>query len=194
MTPEYTDEVCELAHGHGLRVHVDGARIFNAAVALGVEASALVRDADSVGFCLSKGLCAPVGSLLCGSASFIGEARRSRKIVGGGMRQAGFLAASGIVALEQMTGRLAEDHRQAKRLAEGLAEIPGIEVSPVTTNILYFRLLEGVSKTPGQIVDGLAERGILLLGRPGGSFRAVTHYWISDEDIEQTLRAVRESI
>jgi threonine aldolase len=194
LTPGYTTQVAQLAHDRGLRVHLDGARVFNAAAALGVDASELVKDVDSVMFCLSKGLCAPVGSLLCGSADFVAEARRSRKIVGGGMRQVGILAAAGIVALEQLTGRLADDHRRAKRLAEGLAEIPGIEVAPVSTNILYFRLTEEASKTPEQIVDGLTERGVLLLGRLEGSFRAVTHYWISDEDIEQTLKAMHEIV
>jgi threonine aldolase len=194
LTPGYTAQVAQLAHDHGLQVHLDGARVFNAEAALGVEARELVKCVDSVMFCLSKGLCAPVGSLLCGSADFIAEARRSRKVVGGGMRQAGILAAAGIVALEQMTDLLAGDHRKASRLAEGLSAIPGIEVAPVTTNILYFRLAEDVSKTPEQVVQGLAERGVLLLGRLEGKFRAVTHYWISDDDVEQTLDAVQEVV
>lgn len=192
LTASYTAQVAQLARDHGLQVHLDGARVFNAAAALGLAACELVKDVNSVMFCLSKGLCAPVGSLLCGNADFVAEARRSRKIVGGGMRQAGILAAAGIVALEHLTERLAEDHRRAQRLAEGLAEIPGIEVAPVTTNILYFWLAEGVSRTPDELVDGLAERGVLLLGRLEGKFRAVTHYWISDQDIEQTLRAVQD--
>lgn len=194
LTPGYAAQVAQLAHDHGLQVHLDGARVFNAAAALGVEARELAKSVDSVMFCLSKGLCAPVGSLLCGSADFIAEARRSRKVVGGGMRQAGILAAAGIVALEQMTDLLAADHRKARRLAEGLSAIPGIEVAPVMTNILYFRLAEDVSKTPEQIVQGLAERGVLLLGRLEGKFRAVTHYWISDENIEQTLGAMQEIV
>jgi threonine aldolase len=190
LTAEYTAQVAELAHSRDLRVHLDGARIFNAAAALEVDARELARKVDSVMFCLSKGLCAPVGSLLCGSADFIAEARRARKVIGGGMRQAGVLAAAGIVALEQMAGRVAEDHARARRLAEGLAEIPGIEVTPPATNILYFRLTEE-AKTPEEIVNGLAERGILLLGRLEGRFRAVTHYWISDEDVEKTIAAMR---
>jgi len=194
LTGEYTAQVAHLAHNHGLRVHLDGARIFNAAVALGVDVRELVREVDSVMFCLSKGLCAPVGSLLCGSADFIAEARRARKVVGGGMRQAGVLAAAGLVALEQMTDRLAEDHARAKRLVEGLARIPGVEVTPVTTNILYFRLTEGVSKTPEEVVEALAERGVRVLGLEDGRFRAVTHYWISDEDIERTIEAMREVV
>ncbi|MCK4452244.1 MAG: low-specificity L-threonine aldolase [Anaerolineae bacterium] len=194
LTAEYTAQVARLAHARGLRVHLDGARIFNAAAALGVDVRELVREVDSVMFCLSKGLCAPVGSLLCGSAEFIAEARRARKVVGGGMRQAGVLAAAGIVALEQMAGRLAEDHARAKRLAEGLEGITGVEVAPVTTNILYFWLTEEVSKTPEEVVDGLVERGVLLLGRELGRFRAVTHYWISDEDIEATIAALRATL
>jgi threonine aldolase len=194
LTADYTAQVARLAHERGLRVHLDGARVFNAAAALGVDVRELVREVDSVMFCLSKGLCAPVGSLLCGSADFIAEARRARKVVGGGMRQAGVLAAAGIVALEQIADRLAEDHARAKRLAEGLAEIRGVEVAPVTTNILYFRLTEEVSKTPEEIGNGLAERRVRLLGRPDGRFRAVTHYWISDEDIERTIEAMREVV
>ncbi|HEY75813.1 MAG TPA: low-specificity L-threonine aldolase [Thermoflexia bacterium] len=192
LTPEYTAEVARLARRHGLKVHLDGARVFNAAAALGVDVKELVREVDSVMFCLSKGLCAPVGSLLCGDADFIAEARRARKVVGGGMRQAGVLAAAGIVALEKMTQRLAEDHERARRLAKGLAQIPGIEVGPVHTNILYFRLTEEATRTPEEVVDGLAERGVRILGRENGRFRAVTHYWITDEDIDRTLQAMRE--
>lgn len=192
LTPEYTARVARLAREHGLKVHLDGARVFNAAAALGVDVKELVREVDSVMFCLSKGLCAPVGSLLCGDADFIAEARRARKVVGGGMRQAGIPAAAGIVALEKMAQRLAEDHERARRLAEGLAQIPGIEVGPVHTNILYFWLTEEAARTPEEVVDGLAERGVRILGRENGRFRAVTHYWITDEDIDRTLRAMRE--
>jgi threonine aldolase len=191
LTAEYTTRVAQLAHGRGLRVHLDGARIFNAAAALDTDARDLAREVDSVTFCLSKGLCAPVGSLLCGDADFIAQARRARKIVGGGMRQAGVLAAAGLVALEQMVGRLAEDHVRAKRLAEGLARISGITVTPPRTNILYFQLTEGSARTQDEVVSGLAERGILLLGRLEGRFRAVTHYWIGDEDIEETIAAMQ---
>jgi threonine aldolase len=192
LTAAYTAQIARLAHDRGLRVHLDGARIFNAAAALGEDVRELVREVDSVMFCLSKGLCAPVGSLLCGSADFIAEARRARKVVGGGMRQAGVLAAAGLIALEQIADRMAEDHARAKRLAEGLAELPGVEVAPATTNILYFSLAEEVTKTPEEVVSGLKERGVLLLGRLEGRFRAVTHYWISDEDVEKTIQAMRE--
>ena len=194
LTAEYTAQVVRLARDHGLCVHVDGARIFNAAAALDVDVRELVRDVDSVQICLSKGLCAPVGSIVCGSAGFIAEARRSRKIVGGGMRQAGILAAAGIVALEQIAGRMADDHIRARRLAEGLAEIPGVVVSPVASNILYFGLTEDVSKTQDEVVAGLEERGVRVLGRVGGRFRAVTHYWITDEDIEVAVQAMREVV
>jgi len=190
LTAEYTAAVARLAHSCGLRVHLDGARIFNAAAALNCDVRDLVQEVDSVMFCLSKGLCAPVGSVLCGSADFIYEARRARKVVGGGMRQAGVLAAAGIVALEQMTGRLAEDHARARRLAEGLAQIPGVQVGPVYTNIFYF-WLDGVPMAPQEFLHRLREQGVLVLGREDGRFRAVTHYWITDEDIEATLRAVR---
>ena len=191
---EYTAQVARLAHDYGLRVHLDGARVFNASAALGVDVREVVREVDSVMFCLSKGLCAPGGSLLCGSASFIAEARRARKVVGGGMRQAGVLAAAGIVALEQMADRVGEDHIRAKRLAEGLAEIPGVEVSPVMSNILYFRLAQDVSKMSDEVVAELAERGVRVMGRLDGRFRLVTHYWISDEDVETTIEAVRAVI
>ena len=194
LSAGYTAQVARLAHDHGLQIHVDGARIFNAAAALGVDVRELVQDVDSVQFCLSKGLCAPVGSLVCGSAEFIAEARRARKVVGGGMRQAGVLAAAGIVALEQIADRMGEDHARAKRLAEGLAGIPGLDVGPAVSNILYFGLTEQVSKTPEEVVAGLAERGVRMLGRVGGRFRAVTHHWISDEDVERTIQAMREVI
>ena len=194
LTAQYTAQIAQLARAHGLRVHLDGARIFNAAAALECDVRDLVRDVDSVMFCLSKGLCAPVGSLVCGDRAFVTEARRARKVVGGGMRQAGVLAAAGVVALEQVTDRLAEDHERARRLAQGLAEIPGVEVAPVHSNILYFSLTEQVGLTPEDVVDGLAERGVLLLGRENGRFRAVTHYWISDEDVSTAIRAMREVI
>ncbi len=194
VTAEYTAQVARVAHEHGLGVHVDGARIFNAAAALEVNVRELVRDVDSVQICLSKGLCAPVGSLVCGSAAFIAEARRARKVVGGGMRQAGILAAAGIVALERIAPRMGEDHARAKQLAEGLAEIPGLEVAPVATNILYFGLTDAVERTPAEVSAALEERGVRILGRVGGRFRAVTHYWITDEDIERTISAVREVV
>ncbi len=192
LKPWYMARIAEIAREHHLKIHVDGARIFNAAAALGVDVRELVKDADSVTFCLSKGLCAPVGSVLCGSAEFIAEARRARKVLGGGMRQAGVIAAAGIVALEQMTGRLVEDHARAKRLADGLAEMPTVMVEPVFTNILYFSLAPQVKLTAEEVATRLREYGILIGPRSARSFRAVTHYWIDDEGIERTLKALRE--
>lgn len=190
----YMAEVAELAQARGLRVHLDGARVFNAAVALNVNANEIVQHADSVMFCLSKGLCAPVGSVVCGSSEFIGKARRARKVLGGGMRQAGVIAAAGIVAMEQMTDRLAEDHVRARRLAEGIGEIPGIEASPVITNIVYFEVTDTVAKSSEEIASELDSHGVRVNSRGGGRFRAVTHYWISDGDIEDAIQVIREVV
>ncbi len=192
LTVEYTDSLCRLAHSHRIAVHLDGARIFNAAIALGVDVKELTRNVDSVAFCLSKGLSCPVGSLVCGSAEFIAEARRSRKMVGGGMRQAGIIAAAGVVALEEMVDRLAEDHANARRLAEGLAEIPGLSVDleRVQTNIVYFDLIEGSLETD-RFLAGLREGGVKMLSTGPRRFRAVTHYGIEAADIEEALMVVR---
>jgi threonine aldolase len=190
LTPPYMGQVRALADGHGLAVHLDGARVFNAAVALGVPVSDLTRDADSVSFCLSKGLSAPVGSLVCGPGAFVEETRRQRKLLGGGMRQAGVLAAAGIVALETMVDRMAEDHGNARALAEGLARLPGIVLDPerVPTNLVIFEMApEG--PTPADFVAGLAARGVKIGAIGGRRFRAVTHYGIGPEDIEQALDA-----
>ena len=192
LTPWYMERVADVAREHDLKIHVDGARIFNAAAALDVDVRELVKHADSVMFCLSKGLCAPVGSMLCGSAVFIKEARRARKVLGGGMRQAGVIAAAGVVALEQMTGRLVEDHARAKRLAESLAEMATVVVEPVFTNILYFRLAPEVTLTAAEVAERLREYDILINPRSARSFRAVTHYWIDDEGVERTIRAMNE--
>ena len=186
----YMTGVAQFAHDRGLSVHLDGARVFNAATALHVDVKEIVRDVDSVMFCLSKGLSAPVGSVVCGSADFIAQARRARKVLGGGMRQAGIIAAAGVVALEQMTDRLDEDHARAKRLAAGLAESPGVEVLPVMTNILYFQITEDAPKAPEQIELELAEQGVLVGSRGGGRFRAVTHHGIDDEDIQRAIDAM----
>jgi threonine aldolase len=192
IPPETVAEVADLAHANGLRVHIDGARLFNAAVALDVPASDLVASVDSVTFCLSKGLWAPVGSLICGSEAFIGEVHRARKVLGGGMRQAGVVAAAGIVALEQMVDRLAEDHARARRLAEGFKAIPGLEVGPVHTNIFYFSISESCPLTGAEVAAGLKARGVLLPNRTARGFRAVTHCWIDDAAIEKALIAMRE--
>ena len=191
LTAAYVAKAAALAHRHGLMVHVDGARLFNAAAALGVPARELVKDVDSVTFCLSKGLSAPVGSVLCGSEAFIREARRARKVLGGGMRQAGVIAAAGVVALEQMVERLPEDHRRARRLAEGLAAIPGVAVQPAPTNIVYFGLEPSVALSAPEVEARLKAHGVLLSARGQHDFRAVTHYWIDDESIERAIEAVR---
>ena len=191
LTAAYVAEAAALAHRRGLKVHVDGARLFNAAAALGVPARELVKDVDSVTFCLSKGLSAPVGSVLCGSEAFIREAGRARKVLGGGMRQAGVIAAAGVVALEQMVERLPEDHRRARRLAEGLAAIPGVAVQPAPTNIVYFGLAPEVSLSAPEVEVQLRSHGVLLSARGHRNFRAVTHYWIDDESIERTITAMR---
>jgi len=190
LTPAYMAQVRALADQHGLAIHLDGARLFNAAVALGVAPSVLARDADSACFCLSKGLSAPVGSLVCGPAEFIHQARRQRKMLGGGMRQAGVLAAAGIVALETMVDRLADDHDNARRLAEGLARLPGILHDPVQvyTNIVIFELAPD-ALLPANLVAGLAARRVKLGDIGGCRFRAVTHYGIEAEDIDYALAA-----
>jgi threonine aldolase len=193
LTPQYMGSVAALAHERGLRVHLDGARIFNAAVALGLAPKELTRHADSVSFCLSKGLCAPVGSLVCGSGEFIAEARRNRKVLGGGMRQSGIIAAAGIMALEQMVDRLAEDHANARRLAEGIARVAGlsIDLAAVQTNIIYFSLADE-RLAAGALVTRLAKSGVKILQVAPKRFRAVTHYGISAEDINLTLTALNQ--
>lgn len=188
----YMTEAARFAHDRGLRVHLDGARVFNAAAALGVDVSEIVRDVDSVQFCLSKGLSAPIGSMLCGSAEFIAGARRARKVVGGGLRQAGVIAAAGLVALEKMTDRLADDHARAKRLAEALAALPGVQVAPVTTNIVYFTITDDAPHSPEQVELKLRDRGILMNSRGGGLFRAVTHVGIGEGDVESALEAFEQ--
>ncbi len=193
LTVEYTRRVADLAHSRGLRLHIDGARLFNASVALGVDAKELVRDADSVTFCLSKGLAAPVGSIICGSREFITQAHRNRKVLGGGMRQVGILAAAGIVALDEMVDRLADDHSNAEALAAGLADLPGIEVEPVSvrTDIVFFKILR-----PDMDAVTFSERleayGVRMADMDPRRVRAVTNYHVTREDIAATLQAVRE--
>ena len=195
MTRARTAEICDGAHALGLRVHLDGARIFNAAEALGEPVAALAAPADSVMFCLSKGLGAPVGSLLLGERAFVDEARRWRKLLGGGMRQAGVLAAAGLVALEETPPRLAEDHANARRLAEGVAALPGVSIDPerVRTNIVIF----DVSAT-GLAADRICARvrethGVLCSGF-GSSIRMVTHYDVSRADVEAALGALGHAL
>jgi len=191
IEPEYMASVGKLARSNGLKLHVDGARIFNAAVALGVPASELVKDADSVTFCISKALAAPVGSIVCSTKAFISEARRARKVVGGGMRQAGVLAAAGIVALNEMVDRLAEDHENARRMAEGLAEIDGIDIDPqkIKSNILFFEITRD-NLTAETLIAQLKEEGVLLGPRTPRTIRAVTNYHVSKDDIDYALQVI----
>ena len=186
---------CDFAHGHDIAVHLDGARIFNAATATGTPAQEIAAGADSVMFCLSKGLACPVGSVLCGTRSFIERARRNRKILGGGMRQAGILAAAGIVALETMVDRLAEDHANARRLAAGLAAVAGLEVDPaaVETNMVVARV-----SAPGLTAAGAAQRitaaGVLVNATGPQTMRFVTHKDVSAPDIDEALGRIARAL
>ncbi|ANM29543.1 threonine aldolase [Acidobacteria bacterium Mor1] len=192
IEPDYFDGVRSFADRHQLSVHLDGARLFNAAAALGVPVTTLTRSVDSVSFCLSKGLCAPVGSVLCGDGAFIHEARRQRKALGGGMRQAGLLAAAGRVALAEMTERLTEDHRRARLLADGLAGIDGIVIKPerVRTNIVMFGLAAGAPLGRDALIERVAEESGILFGPEGDGFRAVTHYWLTDEHVDRLVAGI----
>ncbi len=191
LSKEYTNEVCRLAHDHELKLHIDGARIFNAAVALSTSAKELVSSADSITFCLSKGLCAPVGSVLCGSREFIDKARRIRKMLGGGMRQAGILAAAGLVALESMVERLADDHRRASELANGLARIDGIqfEMGMPQTNMVFPSLGTNIKLNAAEVSKKLAGDGIKVSAVSDRRLRLVTHAWVDDEAVRQTINA-----
>lgn len=197
ITLEYTQQVAQIAHEHHLKLHIDGARIFNAAIALGVPAKELVAEADSVSFCLSKGLCAPVGSVVVGSKAFIDQARRIRKSLGGGMRQVGFMAAAGLVAIHEMIDRLAEDHVNACLLAEGLTTVPHIVVDPsrVRTNMVFFDLADSAPLSMEEVVKRLDEDyRIKMRPYPGmkRTFRAVTHYWITPKRVGEIVQAMRE--
>ncbi|AQT70173.1 L-allo-threonine aldolase [Anaerohalosphaera lusitana] len=188
LRPEYCWEVREIADKHALKMHLDGARVYNAAVALGIDVRELAEPFDSVSVCLSKGLSAPVGSVVCGRKDFVYEARRARKLLGGGMRQAGVLAAAGIVALEDMVDRLSEDHANAKELARGLAETGmfSLDAEAVETNIVYFDLaMDKIGAD--ELVAKMAERGVLFLALGPGRFRMVTHCGISAGDVETAL-------
>ncbi|WP_429059416.1 low-specificity L-threonine aldolase [Aeromonas veronii] len=185
----YLQEMGAFVADRGLKLHLDGARLFNAAVASETPVEVIAAPFDSISICLSKGLGAPVGSLLVGSHDFIARARRLRKMLGGGMRQAGILAQAGLFALEQHVTRLADDHRRAKRLAEGLAALPGIELdlSLVQSNMVFLRLHEGES---APLLAFMKERGILFSGY--GELRLVTHLQINDDDIEEVIDAFTE--
>ncbi|MGW8144328.1 MAG: low-specificity L-threonine aldolase [Anaerolineales bacterium] len=196
LSVEYTQAVGELAHRHGLKLHLDGARIFNAAVLFGVEATQLVEPADSVTFCLSKGLSAPVGSVLCGSQDFIKRARRIRKQLGGGMRQAGILAAAGIVALETMVDRLAEDHVRAKQLAQGLSRIDSLVLDTGTpyTNMVFLSLEDNFPLSGNEVANKLKTLDVLVGVVSEKRFRLVTHYGIEDADIDSAIGAFQEVV
>lgn len=196
LSEEYTRAAGELCQKRGLLLHLDGARIFNAATALNLPAALLAAPADSVTFCLSKGLCAPVGSVLCGRRDFISRARRLRKMLGGGMRQAGVLAAAGIVALKKMTTRLAEDHLKAGHLAQGLAEIPGIrfDLGMPQTNMVFPTVDETIPFSAAEIASKLAEAGIRVSVTGERSFRLVTHYWIEDADVALVINAFKKTL
>lgn len=194
LSAAYTRSVGDLAQKYNIKLHIDGARLFNAAIAQGVSAADLAAPADSVSICLSKGLCAPVGSVLCGSFDFIQFARRIRKQLGGGMRQAGILAAAGIVALETMIDRLAEDHQRARLLAQGLNSIDGLILNPGTpqTNMIFCRLSDRIPFDAKETAVRLAAKGIKAGVVAERGFRLVLHYWITDADVEKTVRAFGE--
>ena len=188
LAREEIEVMADAGRQHGLRVHMDGARLFNAAVALETPAAELAADADSVGFCLSKGLACPIGSVLCGDADFIEEARRWRKMLGGAMRQVGVVAAAGVVALDSMIDRMADDHANARKLASAIAEMPGIDIdlSNVETNIVRF----GVPAHRGnEIQSRLKDEGVLINGGDS-DLRFVPHYGIDSEDIDIAINAM----
>ena len=211
ITPAYMRELRAALKPHGIPIHVDGARLFNAAVALGVPVRDLVADADSATFCLSKGLAAPIGSVVVGSKEFIFKARRARKLLGGGMRQVGILAAAGLVALsdgpEGTVKRLAEDHVNARRLATEIAALPDIippghiaqpegerlDPSRVTTNFVIFKVTGGIARRT-RFLDALEKRGVLMVAYPHGQIRAVAHYGIGDEEISKTIAATAAAL
>jgi threonine aldolase len=194
ISVEDTAALAKLAHENELKLHLDGARIFNAAAALNVTARELAGSVDSVTFCLSKGLCAPVGSVLCGTEDCIYEARHIRKQLGGGMRQAGILAAAGIIAIEKMSLRLGEDHQQARKLADGLSAIGGLvidEGSP-RTNMIFANLAADIPIDAPAINDLFKARGILTHETGKRRFRFVTHYWVDDAAVTHILKAWEE--
>jgi threonine aldolase len=196
LTAEYTGQVGDLARQNNLALHIDGARIFNAAAAQNVSVRELVGPADSVMFCLSKGLAAPIGSMLVGRREFIRRGRHIRKMLGGGMRQVGVVAATGIISLEKMTKRLSEDHARARKLADGLRKIGGLVVdanSPLT-NMVYLNLSPNVSLHTHQITEKMKSFGVLVDPENARRFRLVTHYWIDDEAVEKAVAAFQKAL
>ncbi|MGV7221901.1 MAG: low-specificity L-threonine aldolase [Nitrospinales bacterium] len=193
ITKEYMAEVGKIAKNHNLNIHIDGARIFNAANALGTTVKTLAADADSVMFCLSKGLSAPVGSLICGGTNFIKKAKKIRKMLGGGMRQAGHLAAAGIVALEQQVEKLKEDHSNTEKLIEGLKNIEGIEVNDkfAKTNIIFFNLTKNTPSSEA-FLENLERKNIKILMIENGRFRAVLNRHITEANIVQVIKTIKD--
>ena len=194
LTPGYIRQVGELARQHGLSLHVGGARIFNAAAAQNIPVRELVDPADSVMFCLSKGLAAPVGSILAGTGKFIARARHLRKMLGGGMRQVGILAAAGIISLEKMTKRLGDDHARARKMADGLRQVSGVVLDTDTpyTNMIYFNLADHIQESAMTVAEKMKKYGVLLDADNSRRFRLVTHYWIDDEAVEKAVSAFRQ--
>ena len=190
---DHIKEISKLARSRDMKVHIDGARIFNAALALGVTPDKLVENADTITFCLSKGLSCPIGSIVCGSKETILEVRRNRKMLGGGMRQAGIFAAAGVVALDTMVDRMSEDHNNAKTLAQGIAEIDGLQVEPnmIKTNIV---IVEVLAKPITKFISDLKEKGLLVSHADTNRVRLVTHYGIEESDINKTLEIVDSAI
>jgi len=190
---EQMTATAQAAHQAGLMVHLDGARIFNAAAALGVDVKALVKDADSVMFCLSKGLCAPVGSMLCGSREFIDRARKNRKILGGGLRQAGVLAACGLISIQQMTTRLHEDHENARALAEALSVNDKVSIDMDSLHInMVWAGIPSVVQDDAAFVAYMKEHGVLINGQMGGLYRFVTHHDVSRADVRKAADIILE--
>ena len=193
LSAEYLQAVGKIAQENGLAFHIDGAQIFNAAAALNISVKDLVAPADSVMFCLSKGLVAPVGSMLVGGRKFINRARHLRKMLGGGMRQAGVLAAAGMISLEKMSTRLGQDHARAKKLFEGLQQVRGLKLDafgPSSTNMVYFDLADEVKLSVNQVVEEMKKHGVLVDWAGPRRFRLVTHYWVDDAGVEKTLQAL----
>ena len=205
LSPNYIADVADISHDNDMKLHIDGARIFNAAVAIDVDVKDLVMNADSVTFCLSKGLSAPVGSVICGSEEFIYQARRIRKALGGGMRQAGIIAAAGIFSMETMLDQIREDHENAMRLADGINEIEGLVIAPenIKTNILYFDIEKGKdrgeelarqTKNIDMYPFKITLDNILFFESRPSRFRLVTHYGITRDDIEKALVTLKNMV
>ncbi|MBE0683374.1 MAG: low-specificity L-threonine aldolase [Anaerolineales bacterium] len=194
LSAEYTAQVGKIAKDNGLSFHIDGARIFNAAAALNVDVKELAAPADSVMFCLSKGLVAPVGSMLVGTRKFIARARHLRKMLGGGMRQVGVLAAAGLISLEKMPGRLGQDHARAKNLFEGLKQVKGLKLDATegSSNMVYFDLADHIRLTVDEIIVEMKKRGVLVDWAGPRRFRLVTHYWVDDTGVDKAIKGLAD--